>query len=231
MEIVPAVLVRSFTEMQEKLAFVSRISNIVHVDFGDGRFVKAETWPYSFGGFEEDHYAQSILNEEQGMPYWDTLDFEFDLMVRDAYLQMDTFLKLGAKRIVFHVESITDMVDFREFLEGVDMYTRENTEIGLAINTTTDVEVLRPFLMNIDFVQCMGIEHIGRQGEEFDERVFDQIKKIKEMDPEMKISVDGSVNMATAPYLVALGVHKLVVGSALLESEDPVGLIEDLRAL
>lgn len=231
MEIVPAVLVRNFKELQEKLSFVSRLSNVVHIDFCDGRFVSSTTWPYTYGGFEEDPYALNILDEEEGMPYWDTLDFEFDLMIKDPHFSMDTFIKLGAKRLVMHIESVSNTTEFLEFLEGVDMYTRENTQIGLAVNTTTDVNILKPFLVHIDFVQCMGIEHIGRQGEAFDERVFDQIKKIHEMDPEILIAVDGSVNMATAPMLADLGVRKLVVGSAILEDSDPVSVIEDMRGL
>jgi ribulose-phosphate 3-epimerase len=111
------------------------------------------------------------------------------------------------------------------------MYTRENTQLGMAINTTTDVSLLKPFLIHMDFVQCMGIAHIGRMGEPFDDRVIDQIKKIREMDPEILIAVDGSVNMATAPTLVELGVRKLVVGSAILDDSDPVSLIEDLRGI
>lgn len=231
MEIVPAILVRSFNELKDKLSFVSRLSGTVHVDFCDGRFVTAETWPYTYGGFEEDVHALHILDEEEGMPYWDTMDFEFDLMVRDPHLVMDNFIKLGAKKLIFHIESVKDTGEFLEFIEGLDMYTRENTQLGMAINTTTDVAVLKPFLIHMDFIQCMGIAHIGRQGEPFDERVFDQIKKIKEMDPEILIAVDGSVNMATAPTLVDLGVRKLVVGSAILDDSDPVSVIEDLRTL
>ena len=231
MEIVPAILVRSFNELKDKLSFVSRLSGVVHVDFCDGRFVTAETWPYTYGGFEEDVHALHILDEEEGMPYWDTMDFEFDLMVRDPHLVMDNFIKLGAKKIIFHIESVKETSEFLEFIEGLDMYTRENTQLGMAINTTTDVSLIKPFLIHMDFVQCMGIAHIGRQGEPFDERVFDQIKKIREMDPEILIAVDGSVNMATAPMLVELGVRKLVVGSAILDDSDPVSVIEDLRSL
>lgn len=231
MEIVPAILVRSFNELKDKLSFVSHLSGVVHVDFCDGHFVTAETWPYTYGGFEEDIHVLHILNEEEGMPYWDTMDFEFDLMVKNPHLVLDNFIKLGAKKIIFHIESVKDTGEFLEFIEGLDMYTRENTQLGMAINTTTDVSLIKPFLIHMDFVQCMGIAHIGRQGEPFDERVFDQIKKIREMDPEILIAVDGSVNMATAPTLVDLGVRKLVVGSAILDDSDPVSVIEEMRSL
>jgi ribulose-phosphate 3-epimerase len=229
MEIIPAILVRSFRELQEKISFASRFSKNIHVDFCDGHFVKSETWPYTYGGFAEDIHAIRILNEEEGMPNWDTVDFEYDLMIKDPHLYLDTFIKLGAKKVIIHIESVANPKDLLEFVEGLDMYTRENTEIGLAINTTTDTSVLRPFLIHIDFIQCMGIAHIGRQGEDFDERVFDQIKNIREMDSEILIAVDGSVNTATAPSLALAGVRKLVVGSAVMDASDPVSALHDLH--
>jgi len=219
MEIVPAILVRSFNELQEKLSFVSKISNVAHIDFCDGHFVKAQTWPYTYGGFEEDYHALNILDEKEGMPYWDTLDFEFDLMIKDPHLMMDRFLKLGAKKLIFHIESISNLNEFNEFLEGVDMYIKENLEIGIAINTTTDISLLKQFIPNIDFIQCMGIEHIGRQGEPFDERVFEQIKKIKKEYPEVLIAVDGGINMTTAPLLIELEISNLETRISDLQDE------------
>ena len=34
-------------------------------------------------------------------------------------------------------------------------------------------------ISNVDFVQCMGIEHDGHQGEPFDKRVLGQIKELR----------------------------------------------------
>ena len=54
-----------------------------------------------------------------------------------------------------------------------------STEVGISINTETSNDVLDEFLNNdkpIDFVQFMGIEKIGYQGQEFDGRVIQKIK-------------------------------------------------------
>ena len=93
-------------------------------------------------------------------------------------------------------------------------------ELGLAINTTTPLSAIEQYLDRIDFVQCMGIEHIGQQGEPFDPRVLEQIKSLRSIYPEIIISVDGSVNEDTAPLLVQAGANRLVVGSALIHSYD-----------
>lgn len=227
-QVIPAILTESFDEMREQIAHMVNLVPMVQIDICDGNFVPTKTWPMHP---QDQSSVHRILEEEEGLPYWDNIEFEFDLMVANAHEKFELFSRLGAKRMVFHLEAEYDKVKFKEFLEGIDMYTRENTEFGLAINTTTSVSELKPFISYIDFVQVMGIENIGHQGEEFDERVLEQIKEIKKEYPEMAISCDGSVNENTAPLLVEAGVSRLVVGSALINSYDMRETIEFLENL
>jgi pentose-5-phosphate-3-epimerase len=172
----------------------------------------------------------AILDEEEGMPFWTELDFEFDLMIINAHKQFEFFVRLGAKRVVFHLEAEEEK-SFKEFLESIDNYLRDNIEIGLAINTSTDISKLDPFINLVDFVQCMGIKKIGFQGEPFDERVLTQIKNIKDKYNDVKISVDGSVNESTAEALVKAGASRLIIGSALIQSYDIRGKILEFENL
>jgi ribulose-phosphate 3-epimerase len=175
--------------------------------------------------------AEAILDEEEGLPFWDSVDFEFDLMVMKAHEQFEFFIRLGAKRIVFHLEAEGEISAFKEFLEGLDMYTRENVQVGIALNTTTPVESLKPLISHVDFIQCMGIENIGHQGEPFDDRVLGQIASLRASYPELIISVDGSVDEDTAPLLVKAGANRLVVGSALMRSYDIRETMRELENL
>ncbi len=227
-EVIPAVLVKSFEELREKISQVVSLAPMVQIDICDGKFVDNITWPMQ--GYNQES-VESILNEENGLPYWDSLDFEFDLMVANAHTQFEFFTRLGAKRIIFHLEAEGDPVKFKEFLEGLDMYTKDNIQIGVAINTTTPIDDLKNIISYIDFVQCMGIEHIGVQGEKFDPRVLEQIKALRATYPELIISVDGSVNEDTAPLLVKAGANRLVVGSALMHSYDVRETIRELKNL
>jgi ribulose-phosphate 3-epimerase len=215
-EVIPAVLVKNFNELKEKLAIYKDLVKIVQIDVCDGNFVNTISWPMNQDDAES---LSSIIDEEEGMPYWTELDYEFDLMVRNAHEQFDTFIQLGAKRIVFHLEA-EDEKEFHDFLESIDPYIRDNIEIGLAINTTTNIDKLDQYVNYLDFIQCMGIEHIGQQGQPFDKRVLEQISSIKKKYPEVVISIDGSVNEETAEILVKHGVNRLVIGSALLRTYD-----------
>lgn len=214
-EVIPAILAENFEELNEKLAPYVNLVKMVQIDVCDGHFVPSVSWPMHQ---KDEKSISGILNEEEGLPFWDSLDFEFDLMILNAHEQFDFFVRLGAKRIIFHMEAENDKEKFKEFLEGLDMYVRENIQIGLALNTTTQIEKIIPYISNIDFIQCMGIEKIGFQGQEFDQRVLEQIKDLRSKYPEMIISIDGSVNENTAEILVNAGANRLVIGSALSES-------------
>jgi len=236
MEIIPAILPKNYEDLKNKISLVKGLVSTVQIDICDGNFVKTVSWPYSAKAsqgepFELDQYAQNILNEREGMPFWEEIDYELDLMVQNAHENFDLFLKLGAKRIIFHLKAEGNLLEFKEFLEGIDLYIRDNTQIGVAINITTPIRQLAGLISNVDFVQCMGIEKIGYQGEPFDERVIDQIKSLRKEYPELIISVDGGVNFDTASKLIEAGANRLVVGSIIFKSINIDKTIEELENL
>ena len=87
----------------------------VQLDFCDGVFVKTATWPFATGGFEDFDFLK-IMNEEEGLPFWEDFDFEFDLMVADAMENFDIYMKLGPKRIIFHLGGAKKFGRIRAFL-------------------------------------------------------------------------------------------------------------------
>lgn len=229
-EIIPAILPKNYEEMKNQIALVRGVVPLVQIDLCDGDFVKSSTWPFSTGG-NEDYNLRAILEEREGMPFWEDIEFELDLMVSDAVSNFDIYTKLSPKRIVFHLEAVGDLEEFKHFIEGIDIFIRDSFEIGVAINTTTPVENIFPIVNSVDFVQCMGIEHIGFQGQDFDERVISHIKALKEKFPDLIISVDGAVDFSSAPKLVKAGATRLVIGSAIFNTSDIIDTIERFREI
>ncbi len=242
-EIIPAVLPKNYEDLKNKIALVRGVVPVVQIDICDGVFVKNITWPFlskpesadsEFMDQDLDAHFRRILNEAEGLPFWEDIDFELDLIVSDAVLNFDIYTKLGARRLVFHIEAQDiqrDLEEFRNFLEGVDTYVRDVVEIGVAINTTTPIEQIFPLISNVDFVQVMGIENIGFQGEEFDERCLEHIKTLHEKYPDLVISVDGAVDFETAPALVSAGASRLISGSAIFNSDDILDTVERMQNL
>ncbi len=231
-EIVPAILEKNFNEIKNKLTFLRGRSRVAHLDFCDGRFVPNQTWPFAFGGFNDLDFAK-IINEEEGMPFWEEFDFEFDLMVENAIENFDIYMKLGPKRIIFHPRGEKDLKEFQHFLEGLDMYVRDNVEIGLAFRPSDDLSVVSHLANNVDFLHCMGSDKVGFQGAgvTFDERTIDNIKFLKKNIEGIVISVDIGINLNNAEEILKAGADRLCIGSSIWKSPDPVGALQNFQSL
>lgn len=69
----------------------------------------------------------------------------------------------------------------------------------------------------------------GRGGQEFIEATLGKIRALRERDENVKIEVDGGINLETAQKVVRAGADILAVGSAIFKSEDIKKSIEELE--
>ena len=221
MEIIPAILPKNFREIEEKIELITGLSPLVQVDICDGKFVPSITWPY----WKQDENFEAILREERGMPEWEQINYEFDLMIDNPTVDdARKWLSAGAERIVLHHESSKDLTPVIDVLKGL-------VEIGIAIGQTANVDDLNKYADKIQFVQVMGIRKAGFQGQKFEPNTVDKVKEVKAAFPQLKVQVDGGVSLETAPLLQHAGVVRLVVGSALFNSENIVDAYEDFKAI
>ena len=171
------------------------------------------------------------MNEEEGMPFWEEFDFEFDLMVADAVENFDLYMKLGGKRMIFHPDMKGDVEEFEHFLEGLDMYVRDNVEIGVAFRPSDDLSVVSRLSHKADFLHCMGSDKIGFQGEAFSEKALENIKFLKKSLPGVVISVDIGVNLQNAQKILDAGADRLSIGSGIWKNKDPIGALQSFESL
>ena len=230
-EVIASVLpFKTYEELKNKIGSLRNVVSTIQIDLCDGIFVPSQTWPFTSGGFD-DYDFQKIMSEEQGLPFWDEFDFEIDLMVADAVENFDIYMKLGAKRMIFHMEAMESLDNFRDFLEGIDLYIRDNIQIGIAFKPSMPLQNVFSLIPFVDFVQCMGNDKIGFGGVPLDEKVYNRIELLKEKYSDLPIEVDIGVNEQTAPLLVQAGATKLIIGSVLFNSYDKIGLVERFQNL
>lgn len=208
-EIIPAILPQDFAELEEKAELVKGLVKTVQVDICDGHFVPSFTWPYK----KSDNNFELIIRENEGLPFWDEVDYEFDLMVNNPEKIVDEWVATGATRIIIHAESKGNIAEAISKLSG-------RVEIGLALNIETPVSVIEPFRDLIQFVQIMGIDHIGFQGQGFDKKAVGKVKEVHLKYPVLPISVDGGVSPDNAEELIAAGATRLVIGSVIWHSDN-----------
>jgi ribulose-phosphate 3-epimerase len=220
-EIIPAIIPEDFENLKFQLRKVKGICKRVQIDVTDGVYTPNRSWPYEF----DDENFENIVAQEEGMPYWEDFDFDIDLMISNPEEEYQKWISAGASSLIFHLESLKG--DKLELIQKVK--NESDIKIAIAIQTKTDNKELEPFLDVVDFIQFMGIEKIGYQHQEFDEKVLDKISELRKLKPEIDIAVDGSVNLDTAELLKKAGANLLVSGSAILEAEDIRETIEEMQ--
>jgi len=219
-EIIPAVLPRDFYELKDKLELIKDVAKTAQIDVCDGQFVPTATWPYK----RQDDSYEKILREEDGLPGWEKLTFEIDLMINYPERIVDEWVTAGATRIIIHVEAKGDIM-------GAIMNLKDKVEVGIALGMETPIDVIEQYKEHVTSVQLMGIDNIGLQGQAFDINVIEKVKAVKARYPELRVSVDGGVSLDTAPLLVEAGVDRLVVGSAIFKSDNPIEAVGKFKRL
>lgn len=224
-EIIPAILRKSFKDIERDLERVHGVAPRVQIDVVDGRFAHGATWPY-----HDRESFEKILAEEEGLPHWQDFDFEFDLMIEDPHLRVMDFVRAGASRVVIHadshgaVEGLRKVADLRED-DGRGAFS---VSTGLALLPNMQPDVLDSFDTLYDYVQVMGIDHVGKQGQPFDDHALALIERLRRRYPDLPIQVDGGVSAEHIPALVRAGATSLIVGSAIFGADDAIAAYKAL---
>jgi ribulose-phosphate 3-epimerase len=156
----------------------------------------------------------NLARGEEKFPHINDFILEVDMMVLHPIEYLTDFIALGARSFVIHVDS-TDHLK-----ECIDTAHNLNCEVGLGIKPSVDVDLLQPFLPQIDFVQFMGNDKIGHNGIELDKSVINKIKYFHDKHPAIIIQIDIGVNEETIPKLKEAGVSRFISGSSVFNSPD-----------
>jgi ribulose-phosphate 3-epimerase len=210
-DVIPGILETELSEIENKVNLVAHHVDWVQIDFMDGTWVPNKT-------FMEIDKLKSIIAIHPA------LSFEAHLMVAQPEKYVESLSKIGFKRLIAHVEAN----DPRLFLDQVKY---ESVEVGLAIDGTTEIDQIEPYLDEIDTVLVMTIE-AGSSGQTFLPESVEKIKMIRENLLDLPIEVDGGINEITAKIASDAGATRLVSTSYIFN--DPVHIshaISDLKSL
>ena len=221
-EIIPAIMPDDYDELVSSATLVLRKVNWVQIDVMDGKYTNSISWPYGKHG---EHF-ENILKEDEGLPFWQELNYELDLMVSDPYTEALKWARSGVGRIVLHNKTLRK----GNPEELIDELKNLGIEVGIAILPDENLEEIKNIVDRVDYVQFMGIEKVGFQNQEFSKGVVTKIVEFNNLYPDKIISVDGGVDSDTAGDLFDAGARRLVSGSYIFEGipEDRISTLKEL---
>ena len=209
--IIPAIIPDSLEHLTMRIREVRDVAMRVQIDVMDGTYAPTTSWPYS--GIERDRF-EAIRREDEGLPYWQDVEFEIDLMVQKPEERIEEWALAGAACLIIHADS-TDALE-RIFTECAD----RRVEVALAVSPSTNLQLIEPYVTSAVFVQCMGNDRIGRHGVPLDPRTYDVVSTIRKRWPTIPIGVDIGVNEETIPSLIEAGATRFAAGSAVFGGGD-----------
>lgn len=211
-EIVPAILRRTYEGIREDWAKVYRYAHHVQIDITDGVFAGE-------GTFRQ-------IKEFKKLP--DSQKIELHMMVHTPANFLADIIDLTPARCVFHVESFTGTGDIEFVCKKIHQETQ--TEVGLALNPESPNAWLEQQVELLDYVLFMGYRP-GWAGQQIDPMVFVKIGQFREKYPDMPIAVDGHVDKQTVGPYVGAGARILCANSSVFGGGDPVENLKQLELL
>ncbi len=209
MEVIPAINCFDLNCVKEKLLGVKKIgADIAHFDVSDGIFASVRSW-------NEPKFLNEI-SEAEG------IYFEVHFMVKNTEKYFSDWLSGRLRRAIFHVEAMD-----RERLRAILELLPENADLGLALLPETPVMDVAPFLEEINLVQFLAVAP-GKSGQIFDNRILGKVEELRRINKNVKIEVDGGINLQTARMVKEAGADAVVSASYIWESIDERGAYEDL---
>ena len=196
----------------EEAKAIENIENVwLHFDVMDGKFVPNTS-------FSLDDLL--LMRKET------KLFLDVHLMIENPEKYFIDYVKNGADLVTVHYEATNELSSLIENIK------KAGVKVGVSIKPKTDVEVLYPYLKNLDLVLVMSVEP-GFGGQSFIPNALEKIEKLrKEIDKNnynCLIEVDGGINKETGDLCKKSGVDVLVAGSYLFGKEDILDRIEDLK--
>ena len=149
------------------------------------------------------------------------------LMVNPVDELIESFAEAGSTYITFHPEA-SDDID-----KSIKMIKDNNCKAGLVLNPETPVNLIRNSLEKLDMVLLMSVNP-GFGGQKFIESVLEKVSEVRSLidkdNLNIRLEIDGGINIENIARAASAGADTFVAGSAIFNQEDYSKIINQMKA-
>lgn len=195
------ILASNWLEFSKTLNILSQNQlKLLHFDIADGQFSPF----FTVGSVAIQQFPHAFIKDVH-------------LMVKDQLNVAKKCVAAGANIITLQIENTVNLENTLQWLK-----TQKTILCGLAICPNTPLELLYPYLPNLDLIQILTLDPRTGEKASLDQitnrlrQVFNQLNNSQQ---EKLISVDGSMTFELASHLKKYEIDWIVSGSALFAAD------------
>ena len=212
--IAPSILSADFARLGEEIDNVLAAgADIVHFDVMDNHYVPNLT----IGPM-----VCTALRK-----YGITAPIDVHLMVSPVDRIIGDFIEAGASYITFHPEA-SGHID-----RSLQLIKAGGCKAGLVFNPATSLESLKYVMDKVDMILLMSVNP-GFGGQKFIPGTLDKLREaralIEASGRDIRLEIDGGVNVKNIREIAAAGADTFVAGSAIFNTPDYAEVIAAMRA-
>ncbi|QQE89271.1 ribulose-phosphate 3-epimerase [Azotobacter chroococcum] len=212
--IAPSILSADFARLGEEVDKVLAAgADIVHFDVMDNHYVPNLT------------IGPMVCTALRR--YGITAPIDVHLMVKPVDRIIGDFLDAGASYITFHPEA-SEHID-----RSLQLIKDGGARAGLVFNPGTPLDCLKYVMDKLDMVLLMSVNP-GFGGQKFIPRTLDKLREARALidasGHDIRLEIDGGVNVKNIAEIAAAGADTFVAGSAIFGQPDYKAVIDAMRA-
>jgi len=210
--IAPSLLAADFSRLADEIAQAEAGgADWFHLDVMDGHFVPSLT----FGPL-----IVSSIRKCTKLP------LDTHLMIKSPEQYLEAFRDAGSDHITVHQEVCSHLH------RTIARIKELGSKAGVSINPATPAATLAEIVPEVDQILIMSV-NAGFGGQRFIEATLQKLKDTKSMirasSRDVRLEVDGGIDVANAPLVVRAGADVLVAGTSIFRRPNIAQAVRDLR--